>query len=124
MFDSLVTKMRKTSLLPNITDGAIMDLLHLTQGSQTYAAYTRHFNHFLWRFREQFLQWKSWDSAERMACHFESCRRITSTFTMALFVLHKWAKFNDITRHYKKYQEFHARTLSFSRQSVNDLTQH
>jgi hypothetical protein len=40
------------------------------------------------------------------------------------FVLRKWAKFNDITRKWKLYQEFHARTHLLNSQSVNDPTQH
>jgi hypothetical protein len=34
------------------------------------------------------------NSAEHMARHFENCRRASPTFTMAMFVLRKWAKFN------------------------------
>jgi hypothetical protein len=40
-FDSWVTKIRKTSLMPNIRDDAITDMLLLTQGSRTYATYTQ-----------------------------------------------------------------------------------
>jgi hypothetical protein len=63
-----------------------------------------------------------WELAEEMACHFKSCCRIAQTQTMALFVLPKWAKFNDIPRHLKMYQEFRSRTRLFARQSVNDPT--
>jgi hypothetical protein len=31
--------------------------------------------------------------AERIAQHFEDCRRTSPTSTMAVFVLPKWAKF-------------------------------
>jgi hypothetical protein len=44
---------------------------------------------------------------------------------MAVFVLPKWAKLNDITRHLKLYQEiFIARTHLPIRKPVNDPTQH
>jgi hypothetical protein len=58
-----------------------------------------------------------------MACHFESCPRTTPTSTMAMFVLPKWAKFSNITRHCKLYQDFHGRTLLFTSESVIDPTQ-
>jgi hypothetical protein len=51
--DSLVTKIRKISLLPNIRDGAFTNMLLLTQG-QTYVVYTQQFNDFLRRSRQQF----------------------------------------------------------------------
>jgi hypothetical protein len=37
---------------------------------------------------------------------------------MVARVLPKWSKFNTITRHWKMYQEFPARTQLFTRQSV------
>jgi hypothetical protein len=36
---------------------------------------------------------------------------------MVVFVLPKWAKFNELTRHWKLYQEFPARTQLFTRMS-------
>jgi hypothetical protein len=39
-FDSLVIENRKTSLLPNIRDGAINAVLGITQGSLSYSNYT------------------------------------------------------------------------------------
>jgi hypothetical protein len=42
---------------------------------------------------------------------------------MAVFVLPKWAKFNDLTRHLKPYQKFSARTQLFTRMSLDDSTQ-
>jgi hypothetical protein len=42
---------------------------------------------------------------------------------MAAFVLPKWAKFNELTRHWKLYQEFPARTQLFTRQSLENPTQ-
>jgi hypothetical protein len=39
---------------------------------------------------------------------------------MAVFVLPKWAKFNEIIRQWKLYQEFHAKPQPFTRQSVED----
>jgi hypothetical protein len=39
---------------------------------------------------------------------------------MAVFVLPKWAKFNQLTKHWKIYQKFPARTQLFSRQSVEN----
>jgi hypothetical protein len=35
----------------------------------------------------------------------------------------KWAKFNELTRHYKLYQEFLGRTQLFTRQSMDSPTQ-
>jgi hypothetical protein len=42
---------------------------------------------------------------------------------MAVSVLYKWVKFNTITRHWKLYQEFYARTQLLTRQSFADPTQ-
>jgi hypothetical protein len=58
--------------------------------------------------------------AEQINRHVESCRRTAATPTMAVFVL---PKFNELTRHYKLYQEFPARTQLFIRQSLDDPTQ-
>jgi hypothetical protein len=46
-FDSLVVELRKTSLLPNIQDGAINALLGITHGNMSYAVYNQQFNDFL-----------------------------------------------------------------------------
>jgi hypothetical protein len=62
--------------------------------------------------------------AEQIGHHFESCRRRAPTSTMAVFVLFKWAKFNDLTRHMKIYQEFPTRTHLFSRMLLEDPTHH
>jgi hypothetical protein len=51
-----------------------------------------------------------WELVEQIGHHFESCRRTTPTSTMAAFVLPKWAKFNELTRHWKFFQEFPSRT--------------
>jgi hypothetical protein len=40
---------------------------------------------------------------------------------MVVFVLPKWAKFNELTRHWKLYQEFPAKTQLFTRQSLENL---
>jgi hypothetical protein len=40
---------------------------------------------------------------------------------MAVFVLPKWAKFNQLTKHWKLYQEFPSRTQRFARQSLENL---
>jgi hypothetical protein len=48
----------------------------------------------------------------------------TPTYTTAVFVLPKWAKFNELTRHWKLYQEFRAKTQLFTRQSLDDSTRH
>jgi hypothetical protein len=64
-----------------------------------------------------------WELAEQIGLHFESCRRTTPTYTMAVFVLPKWAKFNELTRHSKLYQEFPARTHIFTRHSLENLAQ-
>jgi hypothetical protein len=50
-FDLLVAELRKTTFLPNIQDDAINALLNLTQGSMSYALYTKQFNDFLRRSR-------------------------------------------------------------------------
>jgi hypothetical protein len=42
---------------------------------------------------------------------------------MAVFVLPKWAKFAQPTKHWKLYQEFPARTQLFTRQSLENPTQ-
>jgi hypothetical protein len=48
-----------------------------------------------------------------------------STSTNVVFVLPKWAKFNELTRHWKLYQEFPARTqLYIAERSLDDPTQH
>jgi hypothetical protein len=39
---------------------------------------------------------------------------------MAIFVLPKWAKFTQLTKHWKLYQEFPARTPLFTRQSLEN----
>jgi hypothetical protein len=65
-----------------------------------------------------------WELDEHIGRHFERCRRIAPTSTMAVFVLPKWAKFNEFTRHWKLYQQFPARTQLFTRQSMDDLTHH
>jgi hypothetical protein len=61
--------------------------------------------------------------AERIAQHFEDCRRTSPTFTMAVFVLPKWARFAQLTKHWKLYQEFPARTQLFTRQSLKNPAQ-
>jgi hypothetical protein len=43
---------------------------------------------------------------------------------MDVFALPIWAKFNELTRHSKLYQEFPARTQLFTRQSLDNPTQH
>jgi hypothetical protein len=42
---------------------------------------------------------------------------------MAVSVLPKWAKFAQLTKHWKLYQEFPARTQLFTRQSLDNPTQ-
>ena len=51
-FDQLVAELRKTTFLPNIQDDAISALLSFTQGSMSYALYTKQFNDFLRRSRQ------------------------------------------------------------------------
>jgi hypothetical protein len=63
-----------------------------------------------------------WELAEQIGRHFENCRRTTPTSTMNVLVLPKWAKFNELTRHWKLYQEFPARTQLLTRQSPDDRT--
>jgi hypothetical protein len=65
-----------------------------------------------------------WEFAEHIGCHFESFRRTSPTSTMVVFILPKWAKFNELTRHKKLYREFPARSQLFTRESVNDPTKH
>jgi hypothetical protein len=45
------------------------------------------------------------------------------TSTMAVFVLPKWAKFTQVTKNWKLYQEFPARTQLFTRQSLENPAQ-
>jgi NAD dependent epimerase/dehydratase family enzyme len=52
-FGLLVAELRKTAFLPNIQDDAINALLNLTQGSVSYALYTKQFNDFLRRSRQK-----------------------------------------------------------------------
>jgi hypothetical protein len=51
-FDSLVTKIRKTTMLLNIGNDAIHAVLGLPQGSISYASYTQLSNDFLRRSRQ------------------------------------------------------------------------
>jgi hypothetical protein len=51
-FDMLVAELRKTIFLPNIQDDAINAMLSLTQGIMSYALYTKHFNDYLRRSRQ------------------------------------------------------------------------
>jgi hypothetical protein len=51
-FDLLVAELRRTTFLPNIQDEAINALLNLTQGSMSYALYTKQYNDFLRRSRQ------------------------------------------------------------------------
>jgi hypothetical protein len=53
--------MRKTTFLPNIQDDAINAMLSLPQGSMSYALYTKQFNDFLRRSRQNLtadVQWR------------------------------------------------------------------
>jgi hypothetical protein len=43
---------------------------------------------------------------------------------MAVFVLPKWAKFAQLTKQWKLYQEFPTRTQLFTRQSLENPAQH
>jgi hypothetical protein len=40
-----------------------------------------------------------WELAEQLEQQFESCRRTSPTSTMVVFVLPKWAKFTQLTKH-------------------------
>ena len=64
-----------------------------------------------------------WELAEQIVQHFEDCRRTSPTSTMAVFVLPKWAKFTQVTKNWKLYQEFPARTQLFTRQSLENPAQ-
>jgi hypothetical protein len=64
-----------------------------------------------------------WEVAEQIGQHFETSRRTSPTSTHAVFVLPKWAKFNQLTKHWKLNQEFPARTQLFTRQSLERPTQ-
>jgi hypothetical protein len=63
-----------------------------------------------------------WELAELIGRPFESNRRTFPTSTMDVFVLLKWAKLNELTRHWKLCQEFPARTQLLTRQSLDDPT--
>jgi hypothetical protein len=80
----LVTKIRKTSLLPNIRDDAITDLLQLTKSSRAYsAAYTPQFNDFPRRSRQQ-LSLCSHDSISlwKVVLMMKVLTRMTTYFTV------------------------------------------
>jgi hypothetical protein len=64
-----------------------------------------------------------WELAEHIGHHFESYRRTSPTSTMVVLVLPKWAKFNELTRQWKLYQDFLARTHLFTHQSLDNPTQ-
>jgi hypothetical protein len=64
-----------------------------------------------------------WELAEQVGRHFESYRSTTPISTMLVLALPKWAKFNELTRHSKLYQEFPTRTHLLTRRSVDDPTQ-
>jgi hypothetical protein len=52
-YDLLVAELRKTTFLPNIQDDAINALLNLTHNNMmSYAVYTKHYNDFLRRSRQ------------------------------------------------------------------------
>jgi ADP-ribose pyrophosphatase YjhB (NUDIX family) len=51
-FDLIVAELRKTTFSPNILDDAINTLLSITQGNISYALYTKQFNDFLRRSRQ------------------------------------------------------------------------
>jgi hypothetical protein len=65
-----------------------------------------------------------WELVDQIGQHFESCRRTAPTSTMAVFVLPKWAKFNQLAKYWKLHQEFPARTQLFTRQSLENPTKH
>jgi hypothetical protein len=66
-----------------------------------------------------------WELAKHIDRHFDSCKRTYPTSTMAVFILPKRAKFNDLSRYLRLHQEFPLRTplfLLFPRQSMADPT--
>jgi hypothetical protein len=73
--------------------------------------------------RERVFVNPPWELAKQIAQHFEDCRRTSPTSTMADFVLPKWAKFAQLTKHWKLYQEFPARSQLFTRQSLENPAQ-
>jgi hypothetical protein len=73
--------------------------------------------------RERVFSNPPWELAEQIGQYFENCRRTSPTSIMAVFVLPKWAKFNQLTKHLKLYHEFSARTQLFIRQSLKNLSQ-
>jgi hypothetical protein len=73
-------------------------------------------------FEERVFLNPPWEWAQQIGHHFENCRRAAPTATMGAFVLSKWAKFNELSRHWKFYQEFPARTQVFTRESLDDPT--
>jgi hypothetical protein len=64
-----------------------------------------------------------WELADQIGQNFESCRRTAPTSTTAVFVLPKWAKFNQLTKQWKLYHGFPARTQHFTRHSLENPTQ-
>jgi hypothetical protein len=74
--------------------------------------------------RERVLINPPYELAEQIGRHFESFRRTNPTSTMAVLVLPKWAKFNELTRHHKIYEDFQSNTPLFTRETLDDSTQH
>lgn len=65
-----------------------------------------------------------WDMAEQIAAHFENCRKLDRKNTMGVFILPAWEKFDTMTRNWKLYQEFPARTPLFTRLSKENAVIH
>jgi hypothetical protein len=60
--------------------------------------------------------------AEQIPRHFERCKRTSPTSTMVVFLLPKWAKFKELSRHWNSYREFSTMTHLLTRQSMDDPT--
>jgi hypothetical protein len=52
--------------------------------------------------------------------HIKKCRPTTPTSTKVVLILSEFAKFNTLTRHWKWKHNFRARTILFTRQSLDD----
>jgi hypothetical protein len=63
-----------------------------------------------------------WELGDEIARRFEICRRIIPTSTMAVFVLPKWAKLNELTRRWNSYHEFHSKTQQLTCPLKDDST--
>jgi hypothetical protein len=77
----MVTKIRKTSMLPKIRDDAIILLFAVRKrGSRRYADYTKQFYHFLRRYRQALTDYFQCVRSINDMGHFSLRLKLSSTF--------------------------------------------